>query len=472
MSALPLKTLRQKLLACFLLATVAPLGLTLWLASRLLEQSLAVAPVAELEASAALLESSGKALYANAKELLRERVAAGKLPREALEAHEQPIHSDQFQLEGNTLLLLRPDGKYRMPLSGLALADIQAGVAQSRATVEGHRERNLRRGFLLTLALSTTTIWLAALALLLYLTGRLTRPIVRLTEALRRFGKGQSVRLEAETQDEVGEAIHSFNGMAEEMARNREKLLLVTRLESWQALGRKMAHEVKNSLTPIRLTVEEMVARSSGQEKAFLEQAAQIVTEEVQTLERRVKAFSELASEPPLAIEPLDVRQVVEERLAFLRNAHPQVIYRRQWEQAAYGAAADQDLLKGILTNILENAADAVGRGGVVKVTLTSQGSWTEILIEDSGPGLSLLAQETLFQPTISFKRTGMGLGLSIAKRSALLMSGDVELVASSLGGAAFRIRLPLIVLPPTESKWQNESSSSTTKKTLAVRSA
>jgi nitrogen fixation/metabolism regulation signal transduction histidine kinase len=465
-------SLRAKLLACFLFATLIPLGLTFWLASRLLERSLEVAPVAELESSAALLETSGKAIYSTAQELMRERVAAGKIPPEAWAPGVAIPAKEEFHLEGNELIFLRPEGKYRMALDGLPLADLQTGVAQSRATVEGHRERNLRRGFLVTLALSISAIWLLALAALLYITGRITRPIVRLTEALRRFGQGQVTRLAAESQDEVGQAIASFNGMAEEVTRNREKLLLVTRLESWQALGRKMAHEVKNSLTPIRLTVEEMVARASGQERAFLEQAAQIVTEEVQTLERRVKAFSELASEPPLEIESLDLRQVVEERLALLRAAHPEVIYRKHWEEQSYGSRADLDLTKGILTNLLENAAEAVGRGGAVRVSLQQNQDWTEVLIEDSGPGLSLLAKESLFQPTISFKRSGMGLGLSIAKRSAILMGGDLELAESSLGGAAFRLRLPRTEINQTQTTWQNASSSSTTKKTLAVRSA
>jgi C4-dicarboxylate-specific signal transduction histidine kinase len=131
----------------------------------------------------------------------------------------------------------------------------------------------------------------------------------------------------------------------------------------------------------------------------------------------------------------------------------------------------DTDLTKGILTNLLENAADAVGRGGIIRVALKSNGASTEILVEDSGPGLSLLAKETLFQPTISFKRTGMGLGLSIAKRSAMLMGGDLDLVDSSLGGAAFLLRLPAATLEKTltEPAWQNESSSSMTKKTLAA---
>jgi nitrogen fixation/metabolism regulation signal transduction histidine kinase len=466
------KTLRGKLVLCFLVATLAPLGLTVWLAGGLLEQSVDLAPVRELSESAAMLEKSGKAYYATARELLKERVERGGIPREASATPLAAGEAERILLEGDRLVLLRPEGRYSMALGGVSLPQLQQAVAESREVVEAHRERNFKRGFFWALAISAGVIWLGALAVLLYWTGRVLGPIHCLTQALRQFGQGQRTRLEPGAGDEVGEAIASFNDMALESERSREKLLLVTRLESWQALGRKMAHEVKNSLTPIRLTVEEMVARSSGQEKAFLEQAAQIVTDEVQTLERRVKAFSELASEPPLAIEALDLQSLAEERLALLSHAHPEVVYRKNWSGESAGVAADADLVKGILTNLLENAADAAGRGGVVRVSLAAEGAQMRLLIEDSGPGLSLLARETLFQPTISFKRSGMGLGLSIAKRSALLMGGDLELADGSLGGAAFALRLPAAELTTIETTWQNESSLSTTKKTLAVRSA
>jgi C4-dicarboxylate-specific signal transduction histidine kinase len=112
---------------------------------------------------------------------------------------------------------------------------------------------------------------------------------------------------------------------------------------------------------------------------------------------------------------------------------------------------------------LLENAAHAAG---VIQVSTRCTLAHLEIVVEDSGPGLSLLAQETLFQPTISFKRSGMGLGLSIAKRSAVVMGGDLELVTGSLGGAAFRIQLK-----KANPQWQNESLSLTTKKISAVPS-
>src|SRR6186713_552140 len=116
--------------------------------------------------------------------------------------------------------------------------------------------------------------------------------------------------------------------MAEQLRRSRERLVYLTRMSSWQSLARKTAHELKNSLTPIRLTVEEMLARQPHSDRVFMQQAAQIVVSEIETLERRVRAFSEFASEPPVNPEALDINAIVSERVALLKSGHPGTTYR------------------------------------------------------------------------------------------------------------------------------------------------
>jgi signal transduction histidine kinase len=174
----------------------------------------------------------------------------------------------------------------------------------------------------------------------------------------------------------------------------------------------------------------------------FLEQAAQIVADEVNTLEKRVRAFSEFASEPPVLPREVDVNALVEERVAFLRTAHPEVNYEMRLSPEHPTAVADPDLIKGVLTNLLENAAQAAQPNGTVLVATSRLGTRLSIEVHDSGPGLSVQARSSLFEPTISFKKGGMGLGLSIARRSALLCGGDIETVEGELGGAAFRVSL------------------------------
>ena len=286
---------------------------------------------------------------------------------------------------------------------------IRREYARSRALLEDLQTRDVRRGLFYAFALLAAVPWLAALGILIF--------------AAHRIG---------------AVATAAYNRMAEELQQSRERLLFLTRLESWQSLARKAAHEVKNSLTPIRLLMEELAWRHHDEKDSFESQAAQVIVDEVNSLERRVSAFSQFAAEPPVKLRPLNAAELVEERIAFLRAAHPQVRYRFERPSQPVSVLADEDLLKAVLTNLLENAAHAAGPGGEI-LALTGAGA---IEVHDSGPGLTRQALETVFEPTISFKQGGMGLGLSIARKSAVLCGGDIVLVKGELGGAGFRVLL------------------------------
>jgi nitrogen fixation/metabolism regulation signal transduction histidine kinase len=318
-------------------------------------------------------------------------------------------------------------------------------IHDARAVVDAAKERDLRRGFKVVYVLAAASIWLISLALLVYLAHRISRPIQQLTAGLTELAAGDlNARVEARRDDEIGRAIQAFNHMAGKLQESTERLVYLRQLASWQTLARKMAHEVKNSLTPIRLTVEEMLARHDEPDHGFIEQATQIVVDEIEALERRIRAFSEFAAEPPVRPRPVDVNPLVEERIAFLKTAHPEVIYDCRLADHPPPVMADPDLIKGILTNLLENAAEAAGEGGRILGVTAAENGRVAIEVHDSGPGLSEQARASLFQPTISFKKRGMGLGLSIARKSALLSGGDIVLVKGELGGAGFRVLLPV----------------------------
>jgi C4-dicarboxylate-specific signal transduction histidine kinase len=108
-------------------------------------------------------------------------------------------------------------------------------------------------------------------------------------------------------------------------------------------------------------------------------------------------------------------------------------------------AFADVDHVKGILTNILENAAEAAGADGTVLTTTSTVNGKVCVEIHDSGPGLTEDASRSLFEPTVTFKKDGMGLGLSISRKSALINGGDLLRITGKLQGAAFRIELPRV---------------------------
>lgn len=451
-------SLRTRLALIFIVATMVPLGATVWVVSILLEQSLR--PADQLSGLSLSVEKLGREFYQISRERMKADISAGRMKPliysgagmpSPVEDFWQSGDEERFTLTGmggSELLYMHriPAGveAYDRPL-GVRMEDISREYGNARQVVA----RDLRRGFLWTWGLLAAGIWAIAVGLVWIVTTRFSRPIVNLTGALKSLAGGNfQIRIPTERMDEIGLATEAFNRTASQLEQNRDRLVYLTQLASWQVLARKMAHEVKNSLTPIRLTVEEMVARGGDpaeSRKVFLAQAASIVVDEIESLERRIRAFSEFSSEPPVCPEPLDVAAIVEERIAFLKSAHPEVRYVVEKAATAPDAMADPDLVKGILVNLLENAAEAAGAGGEILARVVQVDDRVGVEVHDSGPGLSDMARESLFQPTISFKKRGMGLGLSIARKSALLSGGDILLIAGELGGAGFRVLLPAI---------------------------
>ena len=440
--------LRTRLILVFVAATLLPLGLTLWTGLSLLDRSLA--PLLNVNELSASLENTGRELYRQSREAVKRDAAEGRIAPQHLSPEQaasfwESSQPEEFDLSGDggdrLDYLVRGKGEvleYSRPL-GVRMSDLSRQIARAGRI----QESNLRRGFSRTLLAVTAVLWLAALAALIFLAARISRPVRHLTQGLTSVAAGDlTARVPEGSSDEIGAALQAFNHMAAQLKQARERLIDVTRLATWQALARKMAHEVKNSLTPIRLTMEEIVSRRGAVDDAFLEQAAQIVADEVNTLERRVRAFSEFASEPLVVPEEIDVNAMLEERVCFLKSAHPDVAYQLELSQDRPCAMADADLIKGVLTNLLENAAEAARPGGVVRASTCAAGETLSIEVQDSGPGLSAQARSTLFEPSISFKKGGMGLGLSISRRSAILCGGDLQTFEGDLGGAAFRLSL------------------------------
>ena len=466
-------TLRSRLIAAFLASTLLPLAATVWITTSLLDHSLAYVTTGELDRLSRSLEATAKQLYQRERDALKQEALAGRAHPMTYVAKDvalwpEPIRAfwgsgepERFGVSGASgervdymRRVDRPDGQrgvevYSRDLGGISMEQLSTQVRETRRFVDQMEARDLRRGFTLTLLVLLGAAWMISLLPLVLIAHRVSRPIEGLTAALTDYANGHwSRRLETGAKhgvppgDEVGRAVAAFNHMADQLEENRERLVHLTRMATWQSLARKTAHELKNSLTPIRLAVEEMQARHPGSERAFMDQAVQIVVSEIESLERRVRAFSEFASEPVVHPEDLDVNAVVNERVVLLRRVHPEVTYDLRLDGECPRAHAPLDLVNGILTNLLQNAAEAAGSRGSILVHTKGEGERVLIEVHDSGPGLSDDVAATLFEPTITFKKNGMGLGLSIAKKNALLSGGDIILIPGELGGAAFRVTL------------------------------
>ena len=311
-------SLRNRLIAAFLIATILPLAATIAITTSLLERSLGYATTTELDGLSRTLEETVRQFYQRERETLRQDAAMGRTTPTAYPVANLAAWPDEIRgfwdsteperfgvsgPEGDRLEFLRRSDRgvevYTRDLAGIHMQELSTKLRQAREVVGSIEARDLRRGFTLTLLLLVAIVWLVSLAPLLFMAHRISKPIRQLTAGLTGFAEGDwDRRGESSRGDEVGRAVEAFNHMAEQLRRSRERLVYLTQMSSWQSLARKTAHELKNSLTPIRLTVEEMLARQPQSDRAFMQEAAQIVISEIETLERRVRAFSEFAREP------------------------------------------------------------------------------------------------------------------------------------------------------------------------------
>ena len=291
---------------------------------------------------------------------------------------------------------------------------------------------------------------------------RVTRRVADLAEASRKVGAGDlTVALPTGARDEIAELTQAFNEMVRDLRDSRTRIEYLQRIGAWQDFARRLAHEIKNPLTPIQLAAQEMDETYSGQDAAYqkkLAHARAIIEEEVATLRRLVGEFSAFAKLPEADLSPSDLCELMHS----IEDSVPAVL-----EDVGHGTAApvevrlscgtepiavrmDPMMLKRGVDNILRNAIQAVyeahpkGGGRVLVRAYESEGVGF-VEIRDNGPGIDEEHWERVFDPYYTTKAEGTGLGLAIVKKVVLEHGGEVRLDRAPEGGARFRIELPLM---------------------------
>jgi two-component system nitrogen regulation sensor histidine kinase NtrY len=275
----------------------------------------------------------------------------------------------------------------------------------------------------------------------------------KLRDAVARVGEGDlSVRVTPRGKDELDELGRAFNRMVAELGDARSRLGYLQKVSAWQEVARRLAHEIKNPLTPIQLAVQELASKYRGGDPEYgrlLATAQEILNEEVGAIRRLVDDFSAFAKLPKVEPAPIDLAQAVED----FARAHPEWHEFLKVERNGHvGALCDRMLLRNVLSNLVENAvqaAEAVGRKPVIRIAVSPSPAerGARLSVDDNGPGVPADAHERIFDPYVTTKEHGTGLGLAIVRKIVLDHGGDihVEPVRSPLGGARFVVTLPTV---------------------------
>lgn len=282
----------------------------------------------------------------------------------------------------------------------------------------------------------------------------LVRPVIRrlrqLAEATRPVAEGDlSVRVPAEGRDEIADLARAFNDMLEQLGRSRARVEFLRRMGEWQNMARRLAHEIKNPLTPIQLAVEECHGRYDGGDEKFrrlLGTTHDIVVEEVASLRRLVGEFAEFARLPQADLREGDLRDFFSEQQPRLTRELPDHVELR-WDvgEEALPVAHDKTMFYRVILNLLENAHQAAPGAGEIAVAAERRGDSVFVTVDDAGPGIEPDLAAVVFDPYVTSKQDGTGLGLTIVKKIIIDHGGTIEASESPLGGARFRIELPVV---------------------------
>ncbi|HXU67899.1 MAG TPA: ATP-binding protein [Polyangia bacterium] len=276
---------------------------------------------------------------------------------------------------------------------------------------------------------------------------RITGPLRELADgAVAVAGGSLDASVPVRTRDEVGELAATFNSMTRDLAGAREELVRAERVAAWREIAQRIAHEIKNPLTPIQMAIETLQrahSKSAAQFDALFGESAQTILDEVGRLKRIVHEFSSFARMPAPTLAPVDVSEIVDAALALYKGGETPLDLTLPRDLPR--ALADKEQLTQVVINLVENARDAVaGTGGIRVTTRTdTDGGHVELEVADDGPGLSDEARAKLFTPYFTTKPRGTGLGLAIVHRIVTDHGGEIRVGGAPGGGAVFTVALP-----------------------------
>jgi nitrogen fixation/metabolism regulation signal transduction histidine kinase len=306
-------------------------------------------------------------------------------------------------------------------------------------------------------------------------TRRVSQPLMEITEATRRVAEGDfSIQIMVRPQDELGVLIRSFNTMVSDLKKTQGSLIRAEKISIWKSLAQQLAHEVKNPLTPIKLSAERVLRRWRNEPDRIgeiVETSMLAIIQEVESLAILVKEFQTL-SQPmmdPSAQAWTPLRETIEEVIVPYRSSHSQVRFDTQYIQDDILVKMDKRHITQVLTNLIINGIDAMNGAGQIEIRTDlvkkRESRYCRLSVRDSGRGIVKANYGNVFTPYFTTKESGTGLGLPIVERIVNDHGGTIWFNSAEGVGTTFFIDFPLDnampVLNPILKRGQNHDQNS-----------
>ena len=345
--------------------------------------------------------------------------------------------------------------RYQVVLSSFLPAnfDLEAGnLTKSLEVFRQLEEYNTIFRLVLILFYSFFSVPILLLSILVsfILSDEIIRPIVHLEDATRKVAEGDfSVRILSRSRDELAVLTQSFNTMVSEMEHSRRQLLQAEKVTAWQEIAQRMAHEIKNPLTPIKLSAQRILKKYGRDPSGFeeiLESAVGSIVREVDNLNDLLQEFRDFARLPAPQTEIVPVKELIDETTASFQASYPEVVFFQHIGDDIT-VRADRGQIGRVFQNLIRNAIDAMDERGEITLyaSLVTKGNihYSRIQIQDTGPGIKDRDREKLFHPYFTTKDHGTGLGLAIVERIIFDHKGSIWFDTEPGIGTTFYIDLP-----------------------------
>jgi len=227
------------------------------------------------------------------------------------------------------------------------------------------------------------------------------------------------------------------------------EIMRAQKMAAWREVARRIAHEIKNPLTPIKLSAQRIRKKYMDRlsdDGRVLDECTQTIITQVEEMRALVDAFSQFARMPATRLRPNDLNEIVKETLALYREAHKNITYSFQEDERLSPFDLDREQIKRVLINLLENAVDAIGDSGSVRIetAFLAEQKKARLIIADTGRGVSTETKDRIFEPYYSTKKSGTGLGLTIVTTIISDHHGDIRVFNNEPMGTKFVIDLPI----------------------------
>ena len=295
-------------------------------------------------------------------------------------------------------------------------------------------------GILLAILLSS---WAAA---------RVTRPVEQLAHAAQEVAAGNwNARVDVNGDDELGQLADSFNRMTTELLNKQERLVQAERVAAWRELARRLAHELKNPLFPLQLTIENLIRARQQSPEQFEEvfrESSRTLLAEISNLKGIIGRFSEFSRMPQPKLQQVQVNEVIRGVMQLCQAqleapGRAKISCELQLDPNLELVDADAELLHRAISNLVLNAMDAMPQGGILTLRTKSDGRKNLIEVADTGPGLTREESARIFTPYYTSKPNGTGLGLAIVQSVVSDHGGRIRVQSEPGRGTTFVIELP-----------------------------